>query len=158
MRYILSRHFILMAMSSMHAMNALQRPHQQFFSLPWKVVVGASSDRSKFGNKVLRCYQSHGHNVVPINKRQSVIEGILFLIYIRIHSNTPIIRTSLYWFTEYSEWTNISGIVSTSTFFRWYWNIHNHSTRRNGDDTKRRILTRGTELLSSAWHLRWGSW
>ena len=156
MRRNLCRHFILMAMSSMHAMNGLHRPHQQFFSLPWKVVVGASSDRSKFGNKVLRCYQSHEHNVVPINKRQNVIEGILFLFYIRIHWNTPINRTSMCWFPEYFEWTNTSGIVSTSTFIRWYWNIHYHSTRRNGDDTKRGILTRGTELLSSAWHLRWG--
>ena len=31
---------------------------------PW-AVVGASSDRDKYGNKVLRCYQQHGLEVSP---------------------------------------------------------------------------------------------
>ena len=39
-------------------------------------VVGASSDRSKYGNKVLRCYQMHGYNVLPVNPRESEIEGV----------------------------------------------------------------------------------
>lgn len=39
-------------------------------------VVGASADRSKFGNKVLRCYQMHGYDVVPVNPKESVIEGV----------------------------------------------------------------------------------
>lgn len=47
-----------------------------FFKQSLFAVVGASDDRSKFGNKVLRCYQQHGFSVVPINKRTSVIEGI----------------------------------------------------------------------------------
>ena len=33
-------------------------------------VVGASSDRAKFGNKVLRAYQSKGWKVYPINPRE----------------------------------------------------------------------------------------
>jgi len=39
-------------------------------------VVGASSDREKYGNKVLRCYQQHGLEVFPINPRASEIEGL----------------------------------------------------------------------------------
>jgi predicted CoA-binding protein len=39
-------------------------------------VVGASADRSKYGNKVLRCYQMHGYKVVPVNPKEKVIEGV----------------------------------------------------------------------------------
>ncbi len=39
-------------------------------------VVGASSDRDKYGNKVLRAYQQHGMEVYPINPRAAEIEGL----------------------------------------------------------------------------------
>ncbi len=39
-------------------------------------VVGASSDREKYGNKVLRAYQQHGMEVYPINPRATEIEGL----------------------------------------------------------------------------------
>jgi len=39
-------------------------------------VVGASVDRSKYGNKVLRCYQQHGREVYPINARATEVEGL----------------------------------------------------------------------------------
>jgi predicted CoA-binding protein len=39
-------------------------------------VVGASSDRDKYGNKVLRAYQQHGMDVYPINPRATEIEGL----------------------------------------------------------------------------------
>lgn len=39
-------------------------------------VVGASSDRRKFGNKALRAFQAEGHRVIPINPHESAIEGI----------------------------------------------------------------------------------
>lgn len=39
-------------------------------------VVGASIDRSKYGNKVLRCYQQHGRVVYPINARAAEVEGL----------------------------------------------------------------------------------
>jgi uncharacterized protein len=39
-------------------------------------VVGASVDRSKYGNKVLRCYQQHGKEVYPINPRAAEVEGL----------------------------------------------------------------------------------
>ena len=47
-----------------------------FYSLPLYAVVGASTDREKFGNKVLRCYQANNKQVIPINKRQDMIENI----------------------------------------------------------------------------------
>ncbi len=42
---------------------------------PW-AVAGASSDRDKYGNKVLRCYQQHGLEVFPLNPRAETIEGL----------------------------------------------------------------------------------
>jgi predicted CoA-binding protein len=39
-------------------------------------VVGASTNRDKFGNKVLRCYQQHNLQVIPVNPKEPVIEGI----------------------------------------------------------------------------------
>lgn len=39
-------------------------------------VVGASSDRRKFGNKALRAFQAEGHRVIPINPHEAAIEGI----------------------------------------------------------------------------------
>jgi predicted CoA-binding protein len=39
-------------------------------------VVGASNDRSKFGNKALRAFQAQGYTVVPINTHEREVEGI----------------------------------------------------------------------------------
>src|SRR5687768_10012693 len=39
-------------------------------------VVGASSDRNKFGNKALRAFQAEGHTVIPINPNERVVEGM----------------------------------------------------------------------------------
>ena len=39
-------------------------------------VVGASSDRGKFGNKALRAFQAEGHTVIPINPNEATVEGI----------------------------------------------------------------------------------
>jgi len=39
-------------------------------------VVGASADRSKYGNRVLRCYQMNGRRVVPVNPVTVEIEGL----------------------------------------------------------------------------------
>ena len=38
-------------------------------------VVGASPDRRKFGNKVLRAYLQSGRNAVPVNPKGGLIEG-----------------------------------------------------------------------------------
>jgi len=39
-------------------------------------VVGASTNRQKYGNKVLRVYQQNGLTVYPINPRAEEIEGL----------------------------------------------------------------------------------
>lgn len=39
-------------------------------------VVGASADRSKYGNRVLRCYQQNSLRVVPVNPKEKQIEGL----------------------------------------------------------------------------------
>jgi uncharacterized protein len=39
-------------------------------------VVGASSDRNKFGNKALRAFKAEGHTVIPINPNEAEVEGI----------------------------------------------------------------------------------
>ena len=49
---------------------------QAFLASPPFAVVGASVDRSKYGNKVLRCYQQHGKEVYPINPRAAEVEGL----------------------------------------------------------------------------------
>lgn len=38
-------------------------------------VVGASQDRQKYGNKVLRCYQQHNLPVVGVNPKLQTVEG-----------------------------------------------------------------------------------
>jgi predicted CoA-binding protein len=46
-----------------------------FFSSPAFGVAGASTNRDKFGNKVLRCYQQNDRKVYGINPRATEIEG-----------------------------------------------------------------------------------
>jgi len=44
---------------------------------PW-AVVGASTDRSKYGNKVLRCYQQAGKSpLYPVHPKEREIEGLV---------------------------------------------------------------------------------
>jgi predicted CoA-binding protein len=38
-------------------------------------VAGASSDRKKFGNKVLRCYLQHGLDAHPVHPSEREVEG-----------------------------------------------------------------------------------
>lgn len=39
-------------------------------------VVGASRDRAKYGNKVLRAYLQNGREVYPVNPRADEVEGL----------------------------------------------------------------------------------
>lgn len=39
-------------------------------------VIGASSNRQKFGNRALRAYREQGYTVVPINPHEKEIEGV----------------------------------------------------------------------------------
>lgn len=49
---------------------------QDFLAGSKFAVVGASKDRSKYGNKVLRCYMQHGRTVYPVHPAADVIEGL----------------------------------------------------------------------------------
>jgi predicted CoA-binding protein len=55
---------------------ATQDQYKRFLESPAFGVVGASANRHKFGNKVLRCYLQHGHTAVPVNPNESEIEGV----------------------------------------------------------------------------------
>lgn len=39
-------------------------------------VVGASTNRDKYGNKVLRCYLQNNYQVIPVNPKAQEIEGV----------------------------------------------------------------------------------
>ena len=39
-------------------------------------VIGASTDRSKFGNKAVRAYAQQGFTVWPVNPKEPVVEGL----------------------------------------------------------------------------------
>lgn len=48
----------------------------EFFRRGVFVVAGASKDREKFGNKVLRCYLQHQKPVIPLHRTEKSIEGV----------------------------------------------------------------------------------
>ena len=48
----------------------------RFLAVGRFAVVGASADRAKYGNKVLRCYQQHGLPVVGVNPKLTTVEGV----------------------------------------------------------------------------------
>ena len=39
-------------------------------------VIGASSNRTKFGNRAVRAFQQQGYTVVPINPHEGEVEGL----------------------------------------------------------------------------------
>jgi predicted CoA-binding protein len=49
---------------------------EQFLGSPAFGVIGASADRGKYGNKVLRCYLQNGKNAIPVNPREKQVEGV----------------------------------------------------------------------------------
>ncbi|MBL1217457.1 MAG: CoA-binding protein [Planctomycetes bacterium] len=59
------------------------------------MVIGASTNRDKFGNKAVRAYQRQGHEVVPINPKAEVIEGITCYHTVS-EAPGPIDRASVY--------------------------------------------------------------
>ena len=50
---------------------------EQFLSGSPFAVVGASTRRHKYGNKVLRCYQQNDLAVYPVNPYADEVEGLL---------------------------------------------------------------------------------
>jgi predicted CoA-binding protein len=49
---------------------------EKFLSSAAFGVVGASTDRNKYGNRVLRCYLQHGKRAIPVNPREKEVEGL----------------------------------------------------------------------------------
>lgn len=56
-------------------LGAMSAPTDAFLAETRFAVVGASSDRSKYGNKVLRCYLQHGRDAVPVHPKEATVEG-----------------------------------------------------------------------------------
>lgn len=40
------------------------------------MIIGASNDRSKFGNKAVRAYLRKGYTVLPVNPNEATVEGL----------------------------------------------------------------------------------
>jgi predicted CoA-binding protein len=55
----------------------IQEQIEQFLASPAFGVVGASTNRQKYGNKVLRCYLQNGRKALPVNPNEAEIEGVL---------------------------------------------------------------------------------
>jgi uncharacterized protein len=54
----------------------VQQQIDQFLASQAFGVIGASNNRSKYGNKILRCYLQHGYRAIPVNPNEKEIEGI----------------------------------------------------------------------------------
>jgi len=63
--------------------------------MPTVAVLGASNDRSKYGNKCVRAYLARGWAVLPINLHHSAIEGLAAYRTLA-DAPGPIDRVSLY--------------------------------------------------------------
>jgi predicted CoA-binding protein len=72
-----SRHFqaLTLQMPSSEPRSEAERI-EAFLACSSFAVVGASTDRSKYGNKVLRCYQQHGRKAFPVNPKAPEVEGL----------------------------------------------------------------------------------
>ncbi|OHB32078.1 MAG: CoA-binding protein, partial [Desulfuromonadaceae bacterium GWB2_53_15] len=57
-------------------MTMIPKQIDSFLASPAFGVVGASSNPHKFGNKVLRCYLQHDRRAIPVNPKESAIEGV----------------------------------------------------------------------------------
>jgi predicted CoA-binding protein len=53
-----------------------QEQIEKFLSGKRFAVVGASQDRAKYGNKVLRVYQQNRYDAVPVNPKADEVEGL----------------------------------------------------------------------------------
>ena len=54
----------------------IQEQIKQFLASSEFGVVGASTNRHKYGNKVLRCYLQNGRKAIPVNPNEPEVEGV----------------------------------------------------------------------------------
>ncbi|MFO1093012.1 MAG: CoA-binding protein [Planctomycetaceae bacterium] len=45
--------------------------------MPTVAIIGASTDRSKFGNKSVRAHQAAGYQVFPVHPKETEVEGLV---------------------------------------------------------------------------------
>lgn len=65
-------------------------------SRPTVAIIGASADRSKFGNKSVRAHQAQGYEVFPINPKGGEIEGLTVYTSLAEVPAERLSRVSLY--------------------------------------------------------------
>lgn len=63
---------------------------------PTVAIVGASPDRSKYGNKSVRAHLAQGYTVYPVNPRGGEIEGLTVYKSLRDIPVTRLNRISMY--------------------------------------------------------------
>jgi predicted CoA-binding protein len=56
-------------------MKTIDEKIAEFLAAPAFAVAGASKNRDKYGNKVLRCYLQNGRAAIPVNPVEAEIEG-----------------------------------------------------------------------------------
>ncbi|MDX2480466.1 MAG: CoA-binding protein [Desulfuromusa sp.] len=55
---------------------SIEEKIKQFLVSPVFGVVGASTNRDKYGNKVLRCFQQNERTVLPVHPKEKQIEAV----------------------------------------------------------------------------------
>ncbi len=63
---------------------------------PSIAILGASADRSKFGNKAIRAYLRQGFDVYPVNPKGESIEGLTTYRTLAEVPRQPLDRVSVY--------------------------------------------------------------
>ena len=64
--------------------------------MPSIAIIGASADRSKFGNKAVRAYLLRGYEVYPVHPKAAEIEGLMVYPAIADLPAESLDRVSLY--------------------------------------------------------------
>ena len=65
--------------------------------MPSVAILGASADRSKFGNKAVRAFLSRGYDVYPVNPKGGDVEGLsVYKALADIPADVKLDRISVY--------------------------------------------------------------
>jgi predicted CoA-binding protein len=65
--------------------------------MPSVAILGASTDRSKFGNKAVRAFLAKGYDVYPVNPKGGEVEGLpIYTSLAQIPADVKLDRISVY--------------------------------------------------------------
>jgi predicted CoA-binding protein len=65
--------------------------------MPTVAILGASADRSKFGNKAVRAFLARGYDVYPVNPKGGDVEGLpIYKSLAEIPADVKLDRVSVY--------------------------------------------------------------